>query len=102
MPTSDVIDGKLGDGVEAILELNQGKRTSKHRFYLMEQATVVPIIVVATKFDLAITQALIDIPGGNPRLYEDARTAEYKRYERSRRSLFYRNRDVPVEIVSSI
>jgi len=57
---------------------------------------------MATKFDLAITQALIDIPGGNPRLYEDARTTTYKRYELSRHSLFHRNRDVPVEIVSSI
>jgi len=34
--TSDVIEGKLGDGVEAILDLNQGKRISKHRFYLTE------------------------------------------------------------------
>ena len=88
--------------MEAILGLNQGKRTNKHRLYLTEQVTVVPIVVVATKFDLAITLALIDIPGGNPRPYEDARTAAYKRYERSRRSLFHRNRDVPVEVVSSI
>ena len=102
MSTSDVIEGKLGDGVEAILDLNQGKRISKYRFYLTEYAAVVPIVVVATKFDMAITQALIDIPGGDPRPYEDARTTAYKRYERSRHSLFHRNRDVPVEIVSSI
>ena len=102
MPTSDVIDGKLGDGVEEILGLNKGKRTSKPHFYLTEQATVVPIVLVATKFDLAITQALIDIAGGDTRFYEDARTAAHQRYERSRRSLSHRNRDVPVEIVSSI
>ena len=30
MPTSDIIDGKLGDGVEEILVLSKGKRTSKH------------------------------------------------------------------------
>jgi hypothetical protein len=102
VPTSDVIDGKLGDGAEEILGLNKGKCTSKHSLYSTEQATVVPIIVVSTKFDLAISQALIDIPGENPRRYEDARTAAYKRYERSCRSLFHRNRDVPIEIVSSI
>jgi len=102
VPTSDIIDGRLGDGVEDILGLNKGKRTSKHRFYLTEQATVVPIVVVATKFDLAITQALIDIAGGDTRFYEDARTAAYEKYERFRRPLFHRNRDVPVEIVSSI
>ena len=101
MPTSDVIDGdgKLGDGVEEILKTNKGKRISKHRSYSTEQATVVPIVVVATKFDLAITQALFDIAGGDTRFYEHARTAAY---EKSRRSLFHRNRDVPVEVVSSI
>lgn len=102
MPTSDVIDGKLGDGVEEILGLNKGKRTRKYRFYSTEQATVVPIVVVATKFDLAISQALIDIPGETLQRYEEARTTAYKRYERYCRSLFHRNRDVPVEIVSSI
>jgi hypothetical protein len=88
--------------VEEILGLNKGKRTSKHSFYSTEQTTVVPIVVVATKFDLAISQALIDISSENPGRYEDARTAANRRYERSCRSLFYRNRDVPVEIVSSI
>ena len=101
MPTSDVIDGKLGDGVEEILQTNKGKRISKHRSYSTEQATVVPIVVVATKFDLAITQDLIDIAGGDTRFYEHARTAAYEKYDRSRRSLFHWNRDVPVEIVSS-
>ena len=55
MPTSDIIDGKLGDGVEEILVLSKGKRTSKHSFYSTEQTTVVPIVVVATKFDLVIS-----------------------------------------------
>jgi hypothetical protein len=99
VPASDVIDGKLGDGVEEVLKTNKGKCISKRHPYLTEQATVVPIVVVATKFDLAITQALIDIAGGDTQYYEHARTTAYERYDRSRRSLF---RDVPVEIVSSI
>jgi hypothetical protein len=89
--------------VEEILGLNKGKRTSKHSFYSTEQATVVPIVVVATKFDLVITQALIDIAGGDTRFYEEAKTSAYARYEQSRRSLFHRNpMDVSVEIVSSV
>ena len=103
MPTSDVIDGRLGDGMEEILALNRGERANKHPFYLTKQATVVPVVVVATKFDLVITQALIDIAGGDTRFYEQAKTSAYERYERSCRSLFHRHsRDVPVEIVSSV
>jgi len=102
MPTSDVIDGRLGDGVEEILALNRGEHANKHPFYLPKQATVVPVVVVATKFDLVITQALIDIAGGDIQFYEEAKTSAYERFERSCRSLFHRHpRDVPVEIVSS-
>ena len=103
MPASDVIDGKLGDGMEEILALNKGERANERPFCLTKQATVVPVVVVATKFDLVITQTLIDIAGGNPRFYEEAKASAHERYERSCRSLFRRNpRDVPVEIVSSM
>jgi len=103
VPTFDVIDRRLGDGVEEILALNGGKRANKYPFHLMKQATVVPVVVVATKFDLVITQALIDIAGGDIRFYEKAKTSAHERYEQSCRSLFHRNpRDVPVEIVSSV
>ena len=103
MPASDVIDGRLGDGMEEILALNRGERANKHPFCLMEQTIVVPVVVVATKFDLVITQALIDIVGGDPRFYEKAKTSAHERYARSCRSLFHRNpRDVFVEIVSSM
>jgi len=103
VPTSDVTDGRLGDGVEEILALNRGERTNKHPFYLTKQATVVPVVVVATKFNLVITQALIDVAGGDTRFYEQAKTSAYERYEQSCRSLFHRHpRNVPVEIVSSV
>ena len=88
--------------MEEILALNRGERANKHPFYLTKQATVVPVVVVATKFDLVVTQTLIDIAGGNTRFYEEAKTSAHERYERSCCSLFHRNpRDVPIEIVSS-
>ena len=61
--------------------------------YLAEHSTVVPVILVATKFDLVDSEVFS--AGG------DTRTAHAK-YEESRRSLFRgKLRDVPVEIVSS-
>jgi len=68
----------------------------------MGHVTVVPVIIVATKFDLVVSQALFDIARGDNRFYEGARTAAHERYDQSCRSLFPRNtKVVPVEAVSS-
>ena len=70
--------------------------------YLTEDSTVVPVILVATKFDLVVSKVLVDIAGGDTQLYERARDIAHAKYEESRRSLFRGQlRNAPVEIVSS-
>jgi hypothetical protein len=71
-------------------------------FHLMRHATVVPVVVVATKFDLLVSKTLFDIADGDTRFYDQARATAHKRYEHSCRSLFPRDiRDVLVETISS-
>ena len=102
MPASDIIDGNLGDGMDEILAMNKGEHTGKHPLLLTEQATVVPVVVVATKFDLVVSRVLFEIASGDTRSYEEAKTTAYERYKQSCRSLFPRStRDVAVETVSS-
>lgn len=83
--------------------MNGGKPLQKTpQVFLTEHSTVVPVILVATKFDLVVSEVLFDIAGGDTRLYERARGTAHAKYEESRRSLFRgKLRDVPVEIVSS-
>ena len=68
----------------------------------MGHVTVVPVIIVATKFDLVVSQALFDIARGDNQFYEGARTVAHERYDQSCHSLFPRKtRVVPVEAISS-
>jgi len=68
----------------------------------MGHAIVVPVVIVATKFDLVVSQVLSDIAHEDDRFYEEARTTAHEIYDLSCRSLFPRNtRVVPVEAVSS-
>jgi hypothetical protein len=70
--------------------------------HLMGHVTVVPVVIVATKFDLVVSQALFDIARGDNQFYEQARTVAHEKYDQSCRSLFPRKtRVVPVEAVSS-
>lgn len=102
MPASGIIDGNLGDGMDEILGMNKGEYADWQPLHLTEQATVVPVVVVATKFDLVVSRVLFDIANGDTRFYEEAKTTAYERYKRSCRSLFSRGtRDVAVEAVSS-
>ncbi|KAF8265732.1 hypothetical protein EI94DRAFT_1804002 [Lactarius quietus] len=81
IPMTDVIDGRLGDGVEEIL----GLRT-------------VPVVIVFTKFDVVVSQVLFDTAG---RHHERARAKAHTIYEESCRRVFHKEpRDVPAEIVS--
>ena len=105
VPTSDVISKNLGDGVEEILSLNGGEPPQNFETLPVistKHSTVVPVILVATKFDLVVSEVLSDIAGGDTRLYERTRGTAHAKYEESRRTLFRgKLRDVPVEIVSS-
>ncbi|KAH9074319.1 hypothetical protein EDB83DRAFT_2356300 [Lactarius deliciosus] len=81
IPASDVIAGRLGDGVKEILGSN------------------VPVVIVFTKFDLVVSQVRLDGPSGEAHTYE--RTRARGRIEESCRHLFHKDpRDVPAEIVS--
>jgi hypothetical protein len=103
IPASDIIDGNLGDGVEEILGLSGGKWASKRLFNLTERAIVVPVVVVATKFDTVVSQVSYDMAGKGTQSYEETKAAAHERFERSCRSVFPRNlRDVPVETSSGI
>ncbi|KAH9172741.1 hypothetical protein EDB89DRAFT_2164433 [Lactarius sanguifluus] len=82
VPASDVITGRLGDGVEDILGFEN-----------------VPVVVVFTKFDLVVSQVPLNSPSGGPQHHERARARA--RIEESCRRLFHKDsKDVPAEIVS--
>ncbi|KAI0285731.1 hypothetical protein BC826DRAFT_1050507 [Russula brevipes] len=83
VPTQDVVDRNIGDGVE-------------------EPAMVVPVVLVATKFDLVVSQVPADIAGDAARHYENARARARATYKRTCRSLLPSNlKDVPAEAVST-
>ncbi|KAH9003546.1 hypothetical protein EDB86DRAFT_3073326 [Lactarius hatsudake] len=82
VPASDVISGRLGDGVEDILGFEN-----------------VPVVVVFTKFDLVVSQVPLNSHSGGPQHNEHARARA--RIEESCRRLFRKDpKDVPAEIVS--
>ena len=60
-----------------------------------------PVIVVFTKFDVAVSQVLLGSGGKGPRRDERARTTAYRQYEQSCRSLFLKEAgEAPAAIVS--
>ncbi|KAI9456396.1 hypothetical protein BJY52DRAFT_1381678 [Lactarius psammicola] len=84
VPASDVIDGRLGNGVEEIL----GLRT-------------VPVVIVFTKFDVVVSQVLFDVAGGDTQHHERARVKAHIMYEDSCRRVFHKEpRDMPAVVVS--
>ncbi|KAI0246861.1 hypothetical protein BJV78DRAFT_1286036 [Lactifluus subvellereus] len=84
VPASDLIDGNLGDGVEEILCMQK-----------------VPVVPVFTKFDLLVSQVLLDIADGDPRYHEHAKARAQDMCEESCRRLLRKDsKDVPAEIVS--
>ncbi|KAI0246859.1 hypothetical protein BJV78DRAFT_1286034 [Lactifluus subvellereus] len=85
VPSADLIDGRLGDGVEEILGTQK-----------------VPVVLVFTKFDLLVSQVLLDTAGGDPRYHEHAKARAQDMCEESCRRLLRKHpRDVPAEIVST-
>jgi hypothetical protein len=63
---------------------------------------VVPVVLVATKFDLVVSQVPADIAGDAARHHEHARARAHAMYKRTCRSLLPSHlKDVPAEAVSS-
>jgi hypothetical protein len=63
----------------------------------------VPVILVLTKFDLVVSQVLLDRFSGAPQYHERARASAHTMYEEFCRHIFDKEpRDVPAEIVSGI
>ncbi|KAH8989937.1 hypothetical protein EDB86DRAFT_2941602 [Lactarius hatsudake] len=84
VPASDAISGELGKGAKEILGMRG-----------------VPVILVFTKFDVVVTQALFDTPRDDEQRHERARAKALAMYEDSCRRLFHQEpRDVPAEVVS--
>ena len=62
-----------------------------------------PVILVLTKFDEAVSEVLFDIARGNVLQYERARARAHANYENSIRRRFDQDpRNVPVELVSGM
>lgn len=84
VPASDVIDGKIDEGVEEILRTRN-----------------VPVILVLTKFDVVVSDVLSKIASGDPQKYELARVRALEMCEDSCRRHFDKSlRELPAEIVS--
>jgi hypothetical protein len=63
----------------------------------------VPVILVFTKFDMVVSQVLLDRFSGAPQYYERARASAHTTCEESCRRIFDKEpRDIPAEIVSGI
>ena len=63
VPAPDIIDGNLGDGMDEILGMNKGEHAGKHPLLLTEQATVVPVVVVA-RSSTSLSRVLFEIASG--------------------------------------
>ncbi|KAN0118382.1 hypothetical protein V8E52_005358 [Russula decolorans] len=83
IPTSDAIDGSIGEGIDEILNMRR-----------------VPVVVAFTKSDLAYPH-ISGSEDGNYQYQDRTRTRAYAQCEELCRSLFRREaRDVPAELVS--
>ncbi|KAH9998788.1 hypothetical protein BJV77DRAFT_1064755 [Russula vinacea] len=83
VPSSDAVNGSIGDGVEEILSMRR-----------------VPVVVAFTKSDLAFPR-ITGSDGGNSQYQDRARSRAYAQCEQLCRPLFRREpRDVPAELVS--
>jgi len=93
VPTSDVISGSIGEGVDEILGMRRGIYFLIQGSHIQLIRGSAPVIVAFTKFDREVA-----IGGGS-----SARSSARARVDQSCRSLFRRElRDVPAEIVSGI
>ncbi|KAI0293728.1 hypothetical protein B0F90DRAFT_1821856 [Multifurca ochricompacta] len=83
LPTSDAIDGTVGEGVEEILSMRK-------------------VVIIFTKFDMIVSQILFNHYGSDPQHHERARASAYTMLEERCRSLFHRElKDLPGDIFST-
>jgi hypothetical protein len=100
VPSSDAVNGSIGDGVEEILSMRRGKHIQIPGFYIRLIKDTVPVVVAFTKSDLAFPQ-ITGSDGGNSQYQDRARSRAYAQCEQLCRPLFRREpRDVPAELVS--
>jgi hypothetical protein len=63
----------------------------------------VPVVLVVTKFDMVVSQVLLDSFSDAPQQLNRARDSAYTMYEESCRRIFDKEpREVPTELVSGI
>ena len=100
VPTSDAIDGSIGEGIDEILNMRRGECSEIQGLCIQFIRNLVPVAVAFTKSDLAYP----DISGsedGNYQYQDRTRTRAYIQCEELCRSMFDREaRDVPAELVS--
>jgi hypothetical protein len=91
VPTSDAIEGSIGEGVEDILSTRKGKRIQVKGYYIwLMIGNSVPVIVAFTQSDWAF-----------PRIWCENRNARSKACGQLCRPLFRGEpRDVPAVLVS--
>jgi hypothetical protein len=100
VPTSDAINGSIGEGVEEILSTRSGKSISIQGLYIQLLGDSVPVIVAFTKSDMAYPE-ITGSESGNAQYQGRARSRAYAQCEQLCRPLFRKEpRDVPAELVS--
>ena len=100
VPSSDAVNGNMGDGVEEILSMRRGKRILIPGLNIQLIKDSVPVVVAFTKSDLAFPH-ITGSDGGNSQYQDRARSRSYAQCEQLCRPLFRREpRDVPAELVS--
>ena len=100
VPSSDAVNGSIGEGVEDILKMKRGKRIQIQGLSIPLIGDLVPVVVAFTKSDLAFPQ-LLGSGGGKSQCQDGARSKAYAQCEALRRPLFRKElKDVPAELVS--
>src|SRR6267154_896425 len=100
IPTSDAVDGNIGEGVDGIFNMRRGKRSDIQALYNRLIGGSAPVVVAFTKSDLAFPH-ISGSESGHYQYQDRTRTRAYTQCEQLCRSLFRREaRDVPAELVS--
>jgi hypothetical protein len=100
VPTSDAINGSIGESVEEILGMRRGKRIQIQCLLTQLIGYSVPVVVAFTKSDMTYPQTT-GSESGNSQYQDRARSGAYVQCEQLCRPLFRREpRDVPAELVS--
>src|SRR6267154_682222 len=95
IPTSDAVDGNIGEGVDGIFNMRRGKRSDIQALYNRLIGGSAPVVVAFTKSDLAFPH-ISGSESGHYQYQDRTRTRAYVQCEQLCRSLFRREaRDRP-------